>query len=552
MGYIAIGLTLVVAVVFYVLWSKQRSEIAAQLKVLQATRDELEKLRQEVANRANQVSILTGEIARIEQMAEQQGADSKLSDIQVLAHQLRSELQKANDRLAKDEDTFAAFASTLDAMKTHQEKLDVALSSDKFFELVEAKNNGELLLYLRNSVDETLLKEVQEEALRTVQGMACLYALSMEPARQMICVNKFIDMLDQVESKNADDSELLEASAWMLSEAPMHSEAAIKLMERLSKVALNKDDLAMAEKLDSQLSKAHTKLGTRVNSPALRRGLSNISRLFEQRKLTDKLESIYRHIHELYVVDPDADKARMGMNIKKLAQIYVDQERYHEAEAMYDIVLSLLTQTEGPENRDVILHLRDFAKLYLKLNKLPEVNKTYLNLLTLKIISEYEDLVALVSEIDEAAAVFKANNKAREAQKLYETCLAALENTEQEVSLKKALEILSKLMSLYEEDEQTVDPDILRTACERSLRATLTLAELQRLTKQFEQSQQSFEASLKIASKTFGGDSGRVADVLEKYAVLAEETANSEKARTLTERAEHIRKEEQAKAPQTA
>jgi DNA repair ATPase RecN len=139
MGYIAIGLTLVVAVVFYVLWSKQRSEIAAQLKVLQATRDELEKLRQEVANRASQVSILTGEIARIEQMAEQQGADSKLSDIQVLAHQLRAELQKANDRLAKDEETFAAFANTLDTMKTHQEKLDVALSSDKFFELVEQK-----------------------------------------------------------------------------------------------------------------------------------------------------------------------------------------------------------------------------------------------------------------------------------------------------------------------------------------------------------------------------------------------------------------------------
>jgi hypothetical protein len=551
-GYIGIGITLVIAAVFYVLWSKQRNEIAAQLKVLQGTRDALDKLRQEVATRANQVSILTGEIARIEQIAEQQGSESTLSDIQVLAHQLRSELQKANDRLAKDEETFAAFASALEAMKTHQEKLDVALSSDKFFELVEAKDNGELLLYLRNSVDESFLKEVQEEALRTVQGTACLYVLSMEPSRQMICVNKFSDMIDQAESKNADDSELLEASAWMLAEAPMHTEAAIKLMERLSKVALKKDDLAMAEKLDSQLSKAHAKLGTRVNSPALRRGLTNVSRVFEQHKLTDKLESIYRHIHELNVVDPDADKARMGMNIKKLAQIYVDQERYHEAEAMYDIVLNVLTQTEGPENRDVILHLRDFAKLYLKLNKLPEVNKTYLTLLTLKIISEYEDLVALICEIDEAAAVFKANNKPHEAQKLYETCLAALENTEQEISLKKALEILSKLMSLYEEDEQTVDPDTLRTACERSLRATLTLAELQRLTKQFEQSQQSFEASLKIASKTFGGESGRVADVLEKYAVLAEETSNPEKARTLTERAERIRKEEQAKTPQTA
>jgi hypothetical protein len=551
-GYIAIGFTLVIAAVFYVLWSKQRNEIAAQLKVLQGTRDDLEKLRQEVAAKANQVSILTGEIARIERIAEQQGSESTLSDIQVLAHQLRAELQKANDRLAKDEETFAAFASTLEAMKMHQEKLDVALSSDKFFELVDAKENGELLLYLRNSVDEALLKEVQEEALRTVQGTACLYVLSMEPARQMICVNKFSDMIDQAESKNADDSELLEASAWMLAEAPLHTEAAIKLMERLSKVALKKDDLPMAEKLDLQLSKAHTKLGTRVNSPALRRGLTNVSRVFEQHKLTDKLESIYRHIHELNVVDPDADKARMGMNIKKLAQIYVDQERYHEAEAMYDIVLNVLTQTEGPENRDVILHLRDFAKLYLKLNKLSEVNKTYLTLLSLKIISEYEDLVALICEIDEAAAVFKANNKTHEAQKLYETCLAALENTEQEVSLKKALEILSKLMSLYEEDEQTVDPETLRTACERSLRATLTLAELQRLTKQFEQSQQSFEASLKIASKTFGGESGRVADVLEKYAILAEETSNSEKARALTERAERIRKEEQPKTPQTA
>ncbi len=57
---------------------------------------------------------------------------------------------------------------------------------------------------------------------------------------------------------------------------------------------------------------------------------------------------------------------------------------------------------------------------------------------------------------------------------------------------------------------------------------------------------------MKIAAKTFGNESGRVADVLEKYVLLLEETSNSEKAKALSERAERIRKEEQAKAPQTA
>jgi len=553
-GYIAIALSVAFAIVFWILLSKERNANGNVLKLLHGTKDDLEKLRSEVTNKANQISILMGEIARIEQIAEQQGSDSKLHDISVLSNQLRSELQKATDRLAKDEERFSTFATDLESLRDKQEKLIIALSTDKIFELAEtkdAKDRAELLLFLRNAVNENLLAAVQEQALRTALGTATVYVLSQDQQRQDMCVDNIIQFLDQAESDGTDTSELVEAASSMLAEAPIDREPAIRLIERLSALSVKRDDLAMAEGLYSKLGNVQAQLGPRVNSPSLRRGLAHVVRLFEKHGSADKLESAYRHIHELYIVDPDADKARMAMNIKKLARLYVEQERYHEAEAMYGIVLYQLMQTEGPENRDVILHLRDFARLYLKLNKLNEAYKTYLDLLTLPIIREYEDLVPLVGEVEECAAAFNTNNKAGEAQKLYETCLAALENTDQEPRLKKALEVLSRVMTLYEQDEQTVDPELLKKACDRSLRATLSLAELQRLTRQFDKAQQSYEASLKIAGKTYGAESPRVAEVLEKYATLAKETGNQEKARTLLEQAERIHNEE-AKTPQTA
>jgi tetratricopeptide (TPR) repeat protein len=236
----------------------------------------------------------------------------------------------------------------------------------------------------------------------------------------------------------------------------------------------------------------------------------------------------------------------------KLADLYVDQKKFAEAEPLYKRALLILEKFFGPKDAEVANALVKMSKLLALQGKYIDAERGLWRALEILQLAHGQDHVEVANTLDTLAGIQEKQANPEQALRLYQSSISIKEkvlgkdNPETAASWSK-LAYMQFLLDNYAESEAIYlrlirsqqrstdsNPDVLVNLLEKLGHVYFTQGDLPKaLTQQ--------ELALEIHEEKSDNDA-RKAELMEKYSILLDKSGRSEESRKIMEQAQIMKR----------
>ena len=243
---------------------------------------------------------------------------------------------------------------------------------------------------------------------------------------------------------------------------------------------------------------------------------------------------------------------RLATSLSYLAEVYVVQQKYAEAEPLYQRALEIREKAKGPEHHDVLVSLNNLAAVYYVHGKYAEAESFYKRSLSILEKVQGPDSPEVATILNNLAELYRAQGKYAEAEPLYKRLLIIEEKAlgPDDPNVAASLNNLALLYAnqgKYSEAEPlyrralTIQQKAFG-ADHPEVAATLNnLAELYRRQRKYSEAEPLYKNSLAIVEKAEGPDHPHVAASLNNLAQLYDDQGKHSEAEPLYRRSLEIR-----------
>jgi tetratricopeptide (TPR) repeat protein len=246
------------------------------------------------------------------------------------------------------------------------------------------------------------------------------------------------------------------------------------------------------------------------------------------------------------------EHAGVAVLTAKLADLYVEQRKFNEAEPLYKRAIAILEKFFGPKDAEVASALAKIANLYTLQGKYIEAEKALWRALEIRQLAFGQDHVDVAECLDSLADVHEKQANPEQAQRFYQSSVSIKEKVLGKDHPRTA-ETWTKLayMHFLQDDYAEAEGIYLRLirARQRSENTDdLAIADLLEKLAQVYSTQGNIakaltqqELALEIHEEK-SVSSERTAELMEKYSILLDKAGRSEESRKIMERAQIMKR----------
>jgi tetratricopeptide (TPR) repeat protein len=246
------------------------------------------------------------------------------------------------------------------------------------------------------------------------------------------------------------------------------------------------------------------------------------------------------------------EHAGVAVLTAKLADVYVEQQKFNEAEPLYKRAVGILEKFFGPKDAEVATALTKMANLYLLQSKYIEAEKALWRALEIRQSVLGQDHADVAECLDKMAEVQEKQANPEQAQRLYQSSISIREKVlgkDHPLTAQSwtKMAYMLFLQDNYSEAEaiylrlirsrqrlENADPLLIADLLEKLAHVYFTQGELAKaLTQQ--------ELALEIHEENPVSDE-RTAQLMEKYSILLDKAGRSEESRKIMERAQIMKR----------
>ncbi|HEY9677468.1 MAG TPA: tetratricopeptide repeat protein [Drouetiella sp.] len=312
-------------------------------------------------------------------------------------------------------------------------KNDISVKSstlDKFLMLMDSdeERKAAALSFVRQIASEDLFAELAIQFPSTI-AVAALEQMAKKSDKKDVFVAALGNLATQkLEADMYDDARALYMQAIdMVQDTSTEPEPKLLwIYAKLAQLCLLQTDFDYAKVVFKRVIDAQ-KTATPEQRLFAVQALSDLSKLYEGSNFTNRLEELYKRLHENYVATGQLDKIEAARNLRKLADLYLAEERYEEAEPAYHRALPTYSKSAEAEDPELIALLRSLAKAYFHLNQLDKSESLQTQLIDGLVKARATDEVLIaVKQLEETAEALEERNSFHRAESIYEKCANAL------------------------------------------------------------------------------------------------------------------------------
>jgi len=263
----------------------------------------------------------------------------------------------------------------------------------------------------------------------------------------------------------------------------------------------------------------------------------SLAQLYQDQERFGEAEQHYKAaLAETEKLELWPNRAPLASTSILVAEFYVSQRRYIEAEPQFRRTLKILESEESRADSYLPRHLADFAKFYRDQGKNEAAEELYLRAIGVSEKNRGPENTLTVRAMNELAEFYRATGRSAKAETIYLRALAITENT------------AAAQTSLYAKwwKQLTLNRRALQSLIEGhqlSVGAALDrVAEVYEDQQKFAEAEPLRKRSLNIKEKARGGTlHTTVADALETYSALLRQIGRATEAADLEVRARSIR-----------
>ncbi len=270
--------------------------------------------------------------------------------------------------------------------------------------------------------------------------------------------------------------------------------------------------------------------------------------VYEAQDRFAEAEPLFQRALTIYENALGSEHPYVATTLDNLARLYKTQGRYAEAEPLYKRALAIHEQTLGPDHPDVAVSLKKLAVIYKLQNRYPEAEHLYQRVLAIREQSLGPGDLSMADSLNDLAALYQEQGRGSEAEHLCQRALTIIEQAlgPDHPEMATSLNILAVLYadqgryieaeSLYKRAlvirEQTMGIDHPYVAVILNNLATLYISQ-----GRFAEAEPLCQRALKIHEKTLGSGHLQVANSLNTLAEVYRSQGRYAEAEPLYKRA---------------
>lgn len=269
---------------------------------------------------------------------------------------------------------------------------------------------------------------------------------------------------------------------------------------------------------------------------------------------SEELKLLIEAAEELMTAEVTLGFEHAGVAVlsSKLADLYIEQKKYAEAEPLYRRAVSILEKFFGAKDPEVAGALVKLAELQTQQAKYLDAERTLWRALEIRQAAHGQDHEEVANCLDKLADVQNKQANPEQAQRLYQSSVAIKEKVlgKHHSSTNETWQRLAEIYAVldnYEESEaiyirllraKEKEPD----ASPSEIAAMLEkLADVYFVQRDYPKAETQYELALEIRQKQ-SHDTDRTFELMEKYSILLERAGRSEESRKMMERAQTLKR----------
>jgi len=325
---------------------------------------------------------------------------------------------------------------------------------DKFLMLMDSdeERKAAALSFVRQIASEDLFAELAIKFPSTI-AVAALEQMAKKSDRKDVFVAALGNLATQkLDAQMYDDARALYMQAVDIIQESENQDQAqlLPIYAKLACLCRLQTDFDYAKVIFKRVVDAQKSASPELRQAAIQ-ALSELSQLYEMSNFSNRLEEVYKRLHENYIAIGQLDRMDAARNLRKLADLYLSEERYEEAEPAYHKALPSYSKSAEAEDPELIALLRNLAKTYFHLNQLDKSESLLTQLINglLKAKASNEEILLAVSQLENTAQTFVERDSFHRAEAIFEKCSNSLKqvlpaNDPKVVALYEKLENLAK------------------------------------------------------------------------------------------------------------
>lgn len=350
-----------------------------------------------------------------------------------------------------------------------------------------------------------------EQALR--RTVALTKAMNSRSA-QIVALNNLATVLRN-QGKTQEAEEILKQSGEVTDQsvAAGDANAAHNKAASLTKLAAAKREQGKFEEAEPLLKEAETMLGKEYTSSKTSEaaaayiiGIDNLAMVYRELGNYPFAEAQYANAIEIEK-QSGGDPIRLGHRRTNLAEVYMIEGKYAEAEKILLDVVSSYEKVQGTEGRDVAVALSNLQECYRQQGKFAEAQKDLVRAYDIKKKSFGDNSPELASTAEDLGLLLQQSSKAGEAETYFKETIKIRDNGKDSPELANALNNLARI---YKDEGKYTEAEAL------------------------------YKRTLAMREKILGPQDPAIAVVLRNYASVLKELNRLDEAKALNKRARLI------------